>query len=494
MPLSPSAVMGSTPGGGGGGGGEARNGRDGRSQFLHVQVPPPPNFKKRRGRPPKFGRPAPIVEDVDTPDEYFGGELQMDGSDEDPWDPALTVPEGEEKIDENGVLRDGNQLFLTSVENKLGREYAFNTFVLPDRHVSRLYCFSIDVAKLLHYRDSQHFFNLNPTVPRISTTLKEREMLVQKGLLQPKLKQRPVNIVAARSCFRRFGRRVIKNGRRGIDDYKKISVLDDDSDDERERQRIERMIEEDEKRRLVLPSFVMADKREELRAMMTFAPVEWVYQMAALSRQWNNKITELRKMVGGFWDANTGIWQVGLIKTPTRGKVTSMRNRREWISVTGESDTEENNSDADEEALYPVSSMVNQYQYGYTASDSMASIAGDVIVRNGSVYPGAVLNQPRPVSHYPAFSQNYAAPSAPQERHQSLRVKPYCGVIATSSGQPCRRPVHKQGDRCLYHLRELERRARLAAAAATSTTESPVPRRGRPVSNVHKVIFNMGRG
>jgi hypothetical protein len=62
-------------------------------------------------------------------------------------------------------------------------------------------------------------FVSNPSLYRISSTQPERDHMVEMGLIQPRLRLRPINVITARGLFRQFGHLAIKRGRPVHDDY-----------------------------------------------------------------------------------------------------------------------------------------------------------------------------------------------------------------------------------------------------------------------------------
>ena len=78
---------------------------------------------------------------------------------------------------------------------------------------------AIECARLLGYRDSYMLFNKNRSLYKINATQAEKDMLIYQAILPSSVRSRPVTIVTAKSIFRQFGARVIKDGRRVQDDY-----------------------------------------------------------------------------------------------------------------------------------------------------------------------------------------------------------------------------------------------------------------------------------
>lgn len=112
---------------------------------------------------------------------------------------------GEEKITPDGVLLGG-------------RRFKFDTFKLP-RHDTRFYCFSLDVARCLNYRDSSALFQRHPKLRKVNPTYEDRDYLIESGFIQHKNRNRAFGLVTCRSIFKMFGYRVIRKGRAVRDDY-----------------------------------------------------------------------------------------------------------------------------------------------------------------------------------------------------------------------------------------------------------------------------------
>ena len=76
-----------------------------------------------------------------------------------------------------------------------------------------------ECARQLQYRDSYLLFNKNRSLYKIIASVKEKEELVAREILPYSYRSRQIAVVTARSMFRQFGSRVIKDGRRVRDDY-----------------------------------------------------------------------------------------------------------------------------------------------------------------------------------------------------------------------------------------------------------------------------------
>ncbi|KAL1670292.1 chromatin remodelling complex Rsc7/Swp82 subunit-domain-containing protein [Schizophyllum commune] len=115
-------------------------------------------------------------------------------------------PAGETKIDKNGVLLGG-------------RQFKANTFVIPNRHPSRMYMLAIDAARTSGFRDSLTYFRRNPLAHKLNATQAEKDYLIGAGKLGSHLKTRSVTLVTARSAYKLHGARTIVGGRWVVDDY-----------------------------------------------------------------------------------------------------------------------------------------------------------------------------------------------------------------------------------------------------------------------------------
>lgn len=126
-------------------------------------------------------------------------------------------PEGDEYIardfDDSGEKKIDNLGYLQG-----GRDYKIRTFILPGRG-EKLFMLATECARCLQYRDSYLLFNKNRSLFKIIANTKEKEELVNRDILPYSYRSRQIAIVTARSMFRQFGSRVIKDGRRVRDDY-----------------------------------------------------------------------------------------------------------------------------------------------------------------------------------------------------------------------------------------------------------------------------------
>ncbi|EGW33622.1 uncharacterized protein SPAPADRAFT_55466 [Spathaspora passalidarum NRRL Y-27907] len=121
-------------------------------------------------------------------------------------------PKGKEKIDEFGNLQGG-------------REFRMKTFKLLGKG-DKLYMISTEPARLVGFRDSYLLFKTHRTLFKKVCTHEEKMDLINRGLIPNSYKGRSVNLVAARSIFREFGARMIKQGKKVIDDFWEQRAID----------------------------------------------------------------------------------------------------------------------------------------------------------------------------------------------------------------------------------------------------------------------------
>ncbi|OLL25827.1 Chromatin structure-remodeling complex subunit rsc7 [Neolecta irregularis DAH-3] len=108
---------------------------------------------------------------------------------------------GESKITEDGDLLSG-------------REFKVRTFKFLGRGEKK-FMLATEAARPLGYRDSYLFYQKNKSLKKIA----EKDFLITTGIIPQSYRSRQIAVVTARSVFRAFGGKMIKDGRRVIDDY-----------------------------------------------------------------------------------------------------------------------------------------------------------------------------------------------------------------------------------------------------------------------------------
>ncbi|KAG9325263.1 hypothetical protein KVV02_000011 [Mortierella alpina] len=264
-------------------------------------------------------------EDEDEEDQE-GAEPDEDASTKnEPSEPPEDVEEIEGEIDEAGeskVTKDGELLG--------GRQYRCRSFKLPARG-DRIYMLSMDPARVLGFRDSYLFFLKNPQLVRVNTTVEERQWMIENGMLMANFKSKLIAVVTARSIFKSFGARIIKNGRSRVDDYYEANATEEDAlnDSDGDASRTgngnapgsvnggNSYQDED------APSGSARRKRnlthDDSQRLIT--GLNWMYESAMAVRNFNARLKELRKETPRFMDPHTNLEQVPSALQPTRCEI-----------------------------------------------------------------------------------------------------------------------------------------------------------------------------
>lgn len=191
--------------------------------------------KRRIGRPPKNPPPDWDSPDIDSPNHVgtpakrrrgrpnaSGGRwsrhrgpshisqvpLDKDGNVLDVVDDEVVLPEdpeGETKIDKNGVLQGD-------------REYRVRTFTILNRG-DKLYMLSTEPARCIGFRDSYLFFQKHRQLFKIIIDDDAKRDLISRDLIPHSYKGRAIGVVTARSVFKEFGSKIVVGGRKIVDDY-----------------------------------------------------------------------------------------------------------------------------------------------------------------------------------------------------------------------------------------------------------------------------------
>ena len=155
-----------------------------------------------QGSPPPKATPKSNVKALPTARDHTSDQLNPE---KDEYIPREFDPDGEKKVDAMGNLQGG-------------REYKMKVFQLQNRG-QKLFMLATECARVLTYRDSYLLFNKNRSLFKIIASQDEKEDLIKQDILPYSYRSRQIAIVTARSMFRQFGSRVIKEGRRVRDDY-----------------------------------------------------------------------------------------------------------------------------------------------------------------------------------------------------------------------------------------------------------------------------------
>ncbi|KAF9929619.1 hypothetical protein FBU30_001408 [Linnemannia zychae] len=272
-----------------------------------------------RGRPPKVQQLQ--DEDDEEEEEQEKNGMEVDEKEESE-EPVGDEEEIEGEIDEAGetkITKDGELLG--------GRQYKCRSFKLPDRG-DRIYMLSMDPARVLGFRDSYLFFLKNPQLVRVNTTVEERQWMIENGMLMANFKSKLIAVVTARSIFKSFGARIIKNGRSRVDDYYEANATEDAVDDSEgdatsrtgddfggfgssgyRHQSVDHASPGLSRRKHTL-------MHEDSARQIT--DLNWQYESAMAVRALNTRLKELRKENPKFLDPHTNIEQIPTLTQPTR--------------------------------------------------------------------------------------------------------------------------------------------------------------------------------
>jgi len=177
-------------------------------QDKEIRAEPETDVKKHRGRPKK-GRSTSSVHHINPRSHSVLAQRRHEEeemTEEMILEEEISDPKGDEKVDIDGVLKDG-------------RKYNVRTFILPHRSPTRIYMFTLDAAKQIGYKDSYLFLTKYPGVKRLWTNEEDRNYLCDNGIMNNLLRNRSSGICTARNIFQQLGHEIIFNGRPIEDDY-----------------------------------------------------------------------------------------------------------------------------------------------------------------------------------------------------------------------------------------------------------------------------------
>ncbi|CAI5756777.1 unnamed protein product [Candida verbasci] len=219
-------------------------------------------------------------------------------------------PKGKEKIDNLGYL-------------KGGREFRMKTFKLLN-HGDQLFMISTEPARLVGFRDSYLLFKTHRTLYKKVCDNDEKADLIRRGLIPNSYKGRAVNLVTARSIFREFGARMIKEGKKVIDDFWEQRAIDNG----------------DIPGEYADPNEIYQKKLANVlgegissagnATPLTATPIvnyqtdhSWMYQIAQQTSEYNHKLMEVRSNIGvkGKKDVYTNLNFYPSLTQPSRSTI-----------------------------------------------------------------------------------------------------------------------------------------------------------------------------
>ncbi|GES85246.1 chromatin remodelling complex Rsc7/Swp82 subunit-domain-containing protein [Rhizophagus clarus] len=393
------------------------------------------------------------------------------------------------KLDEKGeqkITKDGELLG--------GRKFKVQVFQLPSRG-NTWYMLSMDPAKLLGFRDSYLFFLRNPTLKRIHATDQERDYLITHGFLPSNFRSRAITLVSARATYKLFGSKIIVGGKRRKDDYYESSIRfnDDDLSDKGEASGA------DNASNILSRRVYLGSKPRKV-----VNKTNWMYQTALSTRDYNTRLKIHRKEKPRFYDPHTNIDQVPQATQPTCIRVEALSQPRvlplssditiatkdpdihfetvphnpfgtldpEVLEVLPheirqivDSMQKEEEARQSHEEKYPIALMDGQFQHRYPIHRTRFGQDLPRVLKHPSAVVSHQETVPRPstvMSHdaneTPYEQRYYYTPDPTSNimnkfQYTTGKAPPQyiCGVLTATTGQPCKRGVSFEGDRCMYH-------------------------------------------
>ncbi|KAI9246913.1 chromatin remodelling complex Rsc7/Swp82 subunit-domain-containing protein [Phascolomyces articulosus] len=318
---------------------------------------------RRRGRPPKRGITSSDAESSQTAannDRKRRREAKKEPTPEEEENEEEEEEEEEQPEEESDDNSDIDEAGETKVDKQGrllgGRQYKVATFSLPMRG-DQVLMFAMDPARQLNFRDSYLFFHKNPILERIRLTEEERNWLVDQKLLVHWFRNRDVAVVSARSCFKCFGSRIIKRGKRVRDDYFEAHAREmgyteelEDPDEESETEGTAGAsgtgTSEKGDRGAATGSGKDKDNKTGRRTLISrtlrpsafdaTTPVNnstWMHHAALAVGGFNAQLHERRAEKSVFYDIHTNVHQIPSATQPTRVQFECVDNKKDEFSV-----------------------------------------------------------------------------------------------------------------------------------------------------------------
>lgn len=232
-------------------------------------------------------------------------------------------PEGETKIDKDGVLQGG-------------RDYRVRVFTLAGRG-KRLYMLSTEPARCTGFRDSYLFFNKHMNLVKIIIDDYEKRDLIDRNIIPHSYKGRLIGVVTAHSVFREFGAKIVIGGKKVVDDYQvHIARLQGDVEGELvdPYDRIPGPGETYNKNQYVAwhgassvyhqnlpPVPVVNGKPVYGKRKATITSANWMFEHARSASAFNAQLAaERKRTMGGVYDAQTNMMCYPGITQPTHAR------------------------------------------------------------------------------------------------------------------------------------------------------------------------------
>ncbi|CAL5867616.1 uncharacterized protein PFLUO_LOCUS1835 [Penicillium psychrofluorescens] len=290
---------------------------DGTGSPLRVTTP----VKRRRGRPAASGGRWARNR---GPSHMTQVPIDKEGNMMDVIDDEVSLPpepEGDSKVDKNGVLQGG-------------REYRVRTFTILNRD-DRLYMLSTEPARCIGFRDSYLFFQKHKMLYKIIIDDDAKRDLIEREIIPHSYKGRAIGVVTARSVFREFGAKIVVGGKKVDDDYH-AQAARERGDVEGElavpEDRLPRPGEEYNRNQYVAwhgassvyhtnaPSIPVPGGKpvDSRKRRVTVTGDNWMLEHAREASGFNARLATMRRAnLGGIYDVHTNIIQTPKIMQPS---------------------------------------------------------------------------------------------------------------------------------------------------------------------------------
>lgn len=187
-------------------------------------------------------------------------------------------------------------------------------------HGDQVLVLAMEPSKLLGYRDSHILFQKHPQLQRVRITEEERQHLIDQGILITRFKNPEVAVVTARSLYKCFGHKVIKNGQPIKDDYfeKETSrhnhatttmttTTVNKSTKADESAHVDDELVEDHSRKSLIGK---TSRSEGYSSNVPLSNQTWMHHAALAARGFNAQLHERRAGKPTFYDIHSNINQV----------------------------------------------------------------------------------------------------------------------------------------------------------------------------------------
>lgn len=240
-------------------------------------------------------------------------------------------PNGKLKVDEFGNLQ-GDRQYRNKIFTVLGQG-------------DRKYMVSTEPARSVGFRDSYLLFKTHNLLFKRVCNNEEKMDLIERNIIPNSYKGRSVNLVTARSIYREFGAKVLKDGKKVIDDFWEQRARDN-GDKEGEYADPNELYNYNMARNGGFEAPGMSNAGPNQPTPISGAALvgyqndpTWMYQIATQTREVNNRLLEIRSQsFRGVKDVYTGLtffpWGTQPTKSVMKKVISNSANDKDMIVDT----------------------------------------------------------------------------------------------------------------------------------------------------------------